>query len=621
VQARAAAWLTALAAAGAVAALAASRGGYYPEDWGLPLLAAALAALALLAVTPLVELGRRGLLVAGCLGALAVWAGVSALWSTGAERPVLEAERGLLYAVSALALALALRRPLVLPLLVGIAAGVTAVAVYALGTRLLPGTLGGAYDPSSGYQLGDPIGYWNALGILVAVGALLALGIGLRGPVALRPAAGAVLVPLAATLYFTFSRGSLLAACIGAVVLVCLERRPAGALAGGVVLALAPGLGVLAASRLDALTAPGATLQTAQSQGHRLLWQLAALTACGALAGLAATALDRRVSGRVALPRPPRAALVAVAVLAVAGLGLAGTAVGGRALDAFEGETVAGGDLNGRLLSAAGNGRGDYWRVAATMALDRPVLGAGAASFEQIWLRERPTPVEARDAHSLYLETLAELGPVGLALLGVALAVPLAALRRRGEHPLLPAAAGAYAAFLLHAGLDWDWEVPVVALPALACGLAVVAAADGTARLRLDPRARGGVALLLVAAAGVAAVAHVGNRALARAETALVADDPAAATAAARQARAWLPWAASPPRLAGEVALARGRDGEARRQLADALALDGSDWRTWFDLAVVESGARSAAAFRRAARLNPLSPEIAETREALHTDP
>jgi hypothetical protein len=621
VQPRAAAWLTALVAAGAVVALAAARGGYYPEDWGVPLLAAALAALALVAASPLVELGRRGLLVAGCLGALALWAGLSALWSTGAERPVLEAERGLLYAVAALALALALRRPLVLPLLAGLAGGVSAVAVYALGTRLAPGTLGGAYDPSSGYQLGDPIGYWNALGIVVAVGALLALGIALRGPPVFRPAAGAVLVPLAATLYFTFSRGALLAAAVGALALLCLERRPLGALAGGVVLALAPGLGVLAASRLDALTAPGATLQTAQAQGHRLLWQLAALTACGALAGVAVAALDRRLHGGVALPRPPRAALAAVAVLAATGLVLAGTAFGGRALDAFEAETVAGGDLNGRLLSAAGNGRGDYWRVAATMALDEPVLGAGAAAFEPVWLRERPVPVEARDAHSLYLETLAELGPVGLALLGVALAVPLVALRRRGEHPLLPAAAGAYAAFLVHAGLDWDWEVPVVALPALACGLAVVAAADGTARLRLGARARAGAALLLACAAAVAVVAHVGNGSLARAEAALVADDPAAADAAARRARAWLPWAATPPRLAGEIALARGRDREARKLLADALALDDSDWRTWFDLAVIERGARRAEALRRAAGLNPRSPEIAETRDALHTDP
>ena len=613
--------MTAPAAAGAVVALGAARGGYYPEDWGVPLLVAALAATAALARSPLVELGRRGLLVAGCLAGLAAWAGLSALWSPGAERPLLEAARTALYAAVALLLALRLRRSLVLPLLAGLAAGATALAVYALGTRLLPGTLGGAYDPSSGYQLGDPIGYWNALGIVVALGALLALGLALRGPPPLRPVAAAALVPLAATLYFTFSRGALLAAAVGLVVLVALERRRAGALAAVGLLALAPLAAVLAARRMDALTAPGATLQTAQAQGHRLVWQLALLAAAGALASLAAGAAERRLRGRFRAPRLPRSAVAAAATLAAAGLVLAGTAFGGRALEAFDGDTAAGGDLDARLLSAAGNGRGDYWRVAARMALDAPVLGAGAGAFERAWLRERPEPVEARDAHSLYLETLAELGPVGLALLALALAVPLAALRRRSDHPLLPAAGGAYAAFLLHAGLDWDWELPVVALAALACGLAVVAAADGTARLRLGRRSRAAAAAGLLAAAGAAVVLQVGNRALAQAEAALLRDEPAAAAASARRAEAWLPWASSPPRLLGEVALAHGRDAAARRHLLRALQRDRSDWRAWLDLAVVERGAARTEALRAATRLNPLSPEIAESRDAAHTDP
>jgi len=62
-----------------------------------------------------------------------------------------------------------------------------------------------------------------------------------------------------------------------------------------------------------------------------------------------------------------------------------------------------------------------------------PLLGEGAGGFERRWMQERGAPNNARDAHNLYLETLAELGPIGLALLLVALIAPLAALRRAPE--------------------------------------------------------------------------------------------------------------------------------------------------------------------------------------------
>jgi hypothetical protein len=112
-----------------------------------------------------------------------------------------------------------------------------------------------------------------------------------------------------------------------------------------------------------------------------------------------------------------------------------------------------------------------YWHVAWGDAAQAPAVGRGAGTFALSWAEEQPIPQNARDAHSLYLETLAELGLVGLALLALALAPPLvAALRALAA----PAAAGAYAAFCLHAGLDWDWELPAVTLTGLLCGCAVL---------------------------------------------------------------------------------------------------------------------------------------------------
>lgn len=127
-------------------------------------------------------------------------------------------------------------------------------------------------------------------------------------------------------------------------------------------------------------------------------------------------------------------------------------------------------------LPAMGD-RPSYWRVALDDAGRHPLLGSGAGSFDDVWLAHRPIAANVRDAHSLYVEIAAELGVVGLALLLCALGAPVvAAVRARGRAGVAPAAA-AYSAFLFHAGLDWDWEYPVVTLAGLACGACLLVAA------------------------------------------------------------------------------------------------------------------------------------------------
>jgi O-antigen ligase len=135
--------------------------------------------------------------------------------------------------------------------------------------------------------------------------------------------------------------------------------------------------------------------------------------------------------------------------------------------------TVAGGILlgstGGQSLSLVGQNRPHYWQVGWSDFEDHPVLGSGAGTYGAYWLAHRPVAEFVQDAHSLYIETLAELGPIGLALLLGALALPFAALRRRRE-PLVAGALGAYVAFLMHAAVDWDWEMPAVTLVALCAG-------------------------------------------------------------------------------------------------------------------------------------------------------
>ncbi len=240
----------------------------------------------------------------------------------------------------------------------------------------------------------------------------------------------------------------------------------------------------------------------------------------------------------------------------------------------------------------------------------RPILGDGAGSFARAWTRERPVANEARDAHNLYLETLAELGPVGLALLLVALAAPLRALGRAWRDPSAPAAAGVLVAFVLHAAVDWDWEIPLLTLVALACGAVV---------LVLDPSRRafpltGGRRAVMLGGVGaaltVALVVHVGNRAAADALDALAADRPARAAAAAERARIWIPWSSEGDQLLGEALAEDGETTAAREVLRRAARHDPGEWSIWYDLAAVSTGPERVRALTRARELNPLGVEL-----------
>ena len=132
--------------------------------------------------------------------------------------------------------------------------------------------------------------------------------------------------------------------------------------------------------------------------------------------------------------------------------------------------TLPAGSLADDLAARGGGNRPWYWHVAWQEASDFPVQGRGAGTFEFAWLEQQPIEESVLDAHSLYLETLAELGLVGLGLLALALAPPLVAAFRGTS----AAAAGGYVAFLFHAGVDWDWEMPAVTVAGLLCGAAIL---------------------------------------------------------------------------------------------------------------------------------------------------
>ena len=237
-------------------------------------------------------------------------------------------------------------------------------------------------------------------------------------------------------------------------------------------------------------------------------------------------------------------------------------------------------------LALRGHERVHYWHVAVREAQAHPVLGTGAGTFQNWWLRERTTPISTREAHSLYLQTLAELGPIGLALLLCALAAPLTARN--------PSVSAVTVAFAVAAAVDFHWSIAGVTLPVVLLGAAALARPGPPL-----PRA------VLVPAAAVTLLAAVlalaGNLQLERARDALAAGDAERAAADAHRALRFAPYSAQAWGVIGDAT----RDPVAYRR---ALARDPNDWSLWERLSLVERGESRRRAEREAARLNPLGP-------------
>jgi O-antigen ligase len=340
--------------------------------------------------------------------------------------------------------------------------------------------------------------------------------------------------------------------------------------------------------------------------------------------GAASTVLAfRRAARRFQPGRRAVTAYQAALVLLAAGLAAGALAAAGgpfdlanRAYDAFNAPPAPReGEVGQRLLSFSGSSRSDYWSVAWDDFVDHPLLGSGAGSYQREWLEHRPADLPVRDAHSLYLEALAELGPVGLLLLLGALTAPLAAAIRERHRPLVPAALAAYCCFLIHAGIDWDWELPAVTIAGIAAGASLLVAsrrADLARPLRGLPLTAivGGACAVSV----LTALALAGNVALERSSDALDRSDATAAKHEARRAARWTPWSGEPWRLLGEAQLADGDLAAARSSFQKGLAEDDRSWELWLDLALASEGAERRRALDQAGTLNPRAPEVDELR-------
>ncbi len=262
------------------------------------------------------------------------------------------------------------------------------------------------------------------------------------------------------------------------------------------------------------------------------------------------------------------------------------------------------------------NGRLDTWESALDDYQAHPVLGSGAGTFERWWLENRSVPLKVRDAHSLYLEILAELGPLGLGALLVVLAAPLVAAIRARRSPFVAPALAGFVALAAHAGIDWDWEMPAVMIAGLTCAgvLLLADGARGTGKWTVGGGSRVVILGAIVAFSVLSFVTLTANRYLGQASAALDRGDATVAMRDAKRSARWAPWSTEALERRGDAALLDGSSADARRFYAQAIAKDDGDWELWLGLALASQGDARRHALARATALNPLSVEVRRLR-------
>ena len=465
---------------GLLLALAFDDGGYFPTAVTTAAVIASTALVLLLAL-PAARIGLTASPATAAfvaLAALAAWTGASARWSPTPDAALVDLRRGVLYvALFGLALvATAGPRPArrAVELVLGVIVIVAGAGVL---SRLQPELLGLTRGASAVFdvRLSYPLGYWNAFGALAAIGVVLALGIAadMRARRSVRVGAAAAGPLLIAAIYLSLSRGAWPSLAAGVLALLVLSPWRVSVSLSALVAAVAGSLAILALrSRPELLdgtsrTGPGTDLVT---------MQLTMLMCAAAVAQALLTVPDLR-------HRFARRTVATIAVLLAVGLGAALVPAGGASwiaqrYEEFRAPAPALAASGPERLQSTGGARREVYAVALDGFRAQPLRGEGAGSFEQRWRRTGSGGLFMRDAHSLVLGTMAELGAIGLLLIAVFVGCVVRAARRcrRGGGALTRSAAGAAGAAVLtwfvHACVDWDWEMPALT----GCALVLCAA-------------------------------------------------------------------------------------------------------------------------------------------------
>ena len=173
------------------------------------------------------------------------------------------------------------------------------------------------------------------------------------------------------------------------------------------------GLLILLASRQHELV-NGLGDSAAAAQGDQMLAvSIAVVLAVGVLRLM----LDPSI-GRIEVPPAvTRAVGVAAVVVVIAGILIAGPSKRWEEFKWVGPVETQSTYVAAHLSSGRGSGRYQFWSAAVDAFKAHPLDGIGAGGYEAYWDQHGSLAVPVRDAHSLFLESMAELGLVGLALI------------------------------------------------------------------------------------------------------------------------------------------------------------------------------------------------------------
>lgn len=604
-------------------------GGYDPlvhdrvgiAIWWLLLAAVAVGAL------PRRRLPTLAWVALALLAVFVVWTALSLTWTESAERTSADIARVVSY-LGAFALALFVSGSQGARRLVGgVAAGIVVVALVALLSRLHPAWFPTAHETgqflaTGRERLSYPLNYWNGLAGLIAIGAPLLLHVATTArSIVVRALTAATLPAIALAAFFTLSRGGIAATFVALAVFIAFTSDRLPKLTTAAFAAVGAAVLAIAATHRDLLQEGFLNNEVAQRQGDELLalTVIVCVVVGLAQAGLSATLFGKRRPNWTVVSRHRSIAFTAVAVL-VALIAAASFDAPGRASNGWDEFKEGGGPGTGpeRFGSAAGQSRYQFWSAAVDQNASKPLIGTGSGTFEYWWTRNGDVPEVVHDTHSLYMQTLGELGIVGLLILAAFLAVILVGggrnvvrFRRRSE---LAAAFAGCVAFCLTAVADWMWQIPVIAVAFLILCAVLVSAEErdehGEA-VGLRPPLR--IAAVLIAVVALIAISAplASTDLLRQSEAEARAGDLSAALRDARSAQNAQPDAASPRLQEALVLEAQGDLAGAAVAARAATERESTNWRTWLVLSRIEAELGDAPAavryYRKARSLNPFS--------------
>jgi hypothetical protein len=611
---------------GLVVYLALEGGGYDPIVrnqlgiavwWGV-MLGVAIGAL------PLNRLRRGSWIAVGLLGLYVAWVALSLGWTRTTAATFEDLGRVVTY-LGIFALAISIRSSKgARRMATALGSGIAVVAVIALLSRLHPSWFGDASQTVESLKgdrsrLSYPLGYWNAVAALVAIGLPLVLYVACSSRhVAARALAAAALPAMALTIYFTFSRGGTLAAGVAVLAYVILTRDRLPKLATVALAGVGALILIVAAHQRDALDS-GLGTALAHKQGDQILAMT--LIVCAGVGLLqTALALSPRFARRPAWTRFSRrrseaivAGLVVAVFLVAAAAGLPGKASHGWH------EFTAAKSLEGgsdRFGSFSSNGRWPLWKATLKEDATDPLRGTGAGSFEQ-WWAQHGSGGYVKDAHSLFFETLGELGIAGLALIVGFLGWVFWSGARRyraaaaGRRDQLAAVLAGCLAFVLTAAFDWVWEVAVVPIAFLLLASVLVSAGERRREGTLPWRMRAVAVVVSIAAMVAIAIPLAAASSLQQSQAAVRSGNYAEALTEARNGQLVEPFAAAYPLQEALVLERLGRLAAAEAKALLATRREPRDWRSWVVLSRLQAergrAQASLTSYRRARELNPNS--------------